>query len=345
MALQDVLAKSAVYPASIVSHRLDEPKWNLQAIQVYRARDVFNTFGENVNIAVVDTGVQRKHSEIAHSIKGGENVADIHFPDYLIDKDHHGTIVVGVIAGKRTGVAPGANVYILKQTRADGRALVPNQLAALSWCLDHDVDIINISSGYFEYSRYIDKTVERLYDQNRVIVASCGNYMTGAVFPSSFDKHVLSVSAIDRTCQHCEFSNIWPTVDISAPGKGILSSHSVSWWRDMYCVEDGTSVAAPHVTGVLALGISLLRRHGLSYTPAELEQMLKDSCLRLDEGERAPSAEALVGKYRNYYDPRGVFLRDMDVTLASVYGAGLVQAYDFLMLISKERGLKIESNL
>ena len=106
-----------------------------------------------------------------------------------------------------------------------------------------------------------------------MIVAGAGNFGFGAKEPAAFGEPVIAVAAVDEQNRHAGFSNVYETNDISAPGVDIVSSYNGG-----YASLSGTSMAAPHVTGSLALVLSALKSN------RDLGALMEDTAQNLEEG-------------------------------------------------------------
>lgn len=324
-----------------IGDALAENLWNLKATQVYEARRLAQTNGEGVSVAIIDTGINYEHPQLKDSCsydrginftRGGNEYA-------FIDTDGHGTFVTGIVAGRDFGIAPGVNVYAVKVS--EKKVYNPGIIVdALEWCIHNSINIVNVSSGTPAYGEKIRYACGRANKEGLIIVSAAGNSSTGAFFPASYDEFIISVGAVDQNRVHSTFSNIWPTTDIVAPGKGIFSADSDENGEEKYRLSGGTSAAAPHITGILALGMSMLRREGKDIEPKELEEILKRTALSYSRGILKKSALRLAETYSQMYDPRRVYIRKNRSTIEAIYGAGLVQAKDFIEELMKTKGIK-----
>jgi subtilisin family serine protease len=213
---------------------------------------------------------------------GNGFVDDVHGWDFCNDdatvhdaeEDAHGTHVAGTIAATRNGqgvvgVAPGIKLMALKFI--DEGPLCGSDLMAidaLDYARDMGVHIINASWGGPGYNALLEDAIE---DSGALFVAAAGNYAwnldgdgpdVGTLrdprfYPASFTlPNVLSVAAIDQKGRRATFSNYGAiSVDIAAPGTNILSTFpgGGTCGNACYAWSAGTSMAAPHVTGVAAL--------------------------------------------------------------------------------------------
>lgn len=262
--------------------------WNHKNIGSDRANQI--TLGEGARIAVCDTGVDYRHSELADRFtdeKGYDFIDDN--PDPM-DLHYHGTHVAGTVAGRTTGVAPGCTLYAVRVLNENGYGTLDAILRGLDWCISKNMDAVNFSLGSARDSGLEYEMFKKAYDNGIICVAAAGNEGWGPSYPASYDC-VLAVAAVDRDNKHAEFSNIYYTNNISAPGVGIYSALP----NNSHGLLSGTSMAAPHIAGVAGLVSSLK-----NYDMESCRRLLEETCLPLG----------------NANDPE----------YWSVYGCGLVQA-------------------
>ncbi|MEK3764666.1 S8 family peptidase [Solibacillus sp. FSL K6-4121] len=226
-------------------------RWNLKAMDVQHGWNAGFT-GKGVKIAIIDSGVAN-HSDL--TIAGG-----VTFVGNSYDDDHgHGTHVAGIIAGKHNGtgvagIAPNAEVYALKAIGKDGKGDVANVLKAIDWAIENKMDIINLSFGDLEYAKSLHEGVKKATDNGIMIVAASGNEGndsgTGNTinYPARHDE-VISVASINHQLKRSSFSGTGDTNDFAAPGEEIYSTYL----NGQYATYNGTSMATPHITGLLAL--------------------------------------------------------------------------------------------
>ena len=225
-----------------------------------------------VTVAVIDTGVDYTHPDIAPNYAGGD---DFVFLDGDPMDDHgHGTHVAGTIAAALdnltgnpaeaegvTGVAPNARIRAYKVCRSDGTCDDFAIQQAIARAVADGANVINMSLGESEYSQSLNDAVQDAWHAGVVIVAGAGNDGTTTPFyPAAFD-NVVSVAAFDEDHRRPSFSNYGTWVDISAPGNAILSTYPMAACGSSttpgdtgcYALNTGTSMATPHVAGAAAL--------------------------------------------------------------------------------------------
>ena len=271
----------------------EEALWNLAMVEAPKAWQ--KSRGRGVAVAVVDTGIDYNHPEIARrfgAVKGRNAYAG---SDNPFDDNGHGTHVAGTVAGAKTGVAPDATLYAVKVLGGDGSGSTQTVLLGLEWCLQQKkINIVNMSLGSTTYSNAFERAMKVMHDAGICIVASAGNSGDRIPhYPSSYPG-VMSIAAIDRERGRAKFSTMNPENDFSAPGVNIYSSVPGGG----YAVYSGTSMASPHVAGgaALVLGAS----HELS--PKGVEDILIKTSAPLgfpgDPDRRAKYGFGLIQTYR-----------------------------------------------
>lgn len=207
--------------------------------------------GKGINIAILDSGIYADHSDFGSKIKEGVNFVN---KDQLpIDDGGHGTLIAGIISAKHNnmgidGVAPDANIYPLKVLDKWGNGEIGHVIEAIYWCIDNNIDIINMSFAISENSTELDRAIRRALDANVIIVAAAMNsYGNDVGYPAANDG-VVSVTAIDAKSNLSQ-TGPYGKVDFSAPGVDVLSTSI----NNDYSYVSGTSIATPYITGIIAL--------------------------------------------------------------------------------------------
>jgi subtilisin family serine protease len=231
------------------------------------------TRGAGVTVAVVDTGVDAGHPDLAARVVAGRDfVDDDAVPD---DGNGHGTHVAGIVAasldgGGVTGVAPEARIMPLRVLDAQGNGWASDVASAFEHAADVGVPIVNASLGSSTIS-----TAERLAiagHPDTLFVVAAGNGGVSDQAPREYpcaltEANVLCVGASDARDARASFSNFGRVdIDVSAPGVRILSSFAraiPAEYAAGFELLDGTSMAAPHAAGVAAL-VAAVRRHARS---------------------------------------------------------------------------------
>ncbi|MBX6378015.1 MAG: S8 family serine peptidase, partial [Clostridia bacterium] len=263
-------------------------QWGLETVHAPEAWDAVSAGGgQRVVLAVVDSGVDASHPDLAGRVdvdRGRNFVSGIDMANFQ-DDNGHGTHVAGIaaaVAGNGqgiAGVAGAANVIVLPVKAFDqyglGRAFDIEQ--GIRYAADQGADVINASFGTV-YSRLIAEAVAYAQEKGALMVASAGNESgpVSSSYPAALPG-VLAVSAIDSSGTLADFSNYGPEVALAAPGVDVLSTVPTFFDEDAapngYTTMSGTSMAAPFVAGAAAL----LKAVHPEYTAQELARALTET--------------------------------------------------------------------
>lgn len=222
-----------------------------------------------MDVYVLDSGVRTSHVEF-----GGRAVLGATFVGQSDDKFGHGTHVSGTIAGGTVGVAPRARVIGVKVIYDTGEGPVSAVIMGVDWAIRQAMasgrpSVINMSMGT-KKSQALDYAVLSAIRRNILVVASAGNDAKDACLFSPADlSSGLTVGSTDYRDTRSTFSNYGSCVKIYAPGSYIRSA---SFESDTgYRILNGTSMAAPHVTGAAAVYLS---RYPFSQPAQTIYQLL-----------------------------------------------------------------------
>jgi major intracellular serine protease len=222
-------------------------------------------------VAVIDTGVQMDHPDLADRIIGGRNFTTDYQgdPTIFLDNNGHGTHVSGTIAATLNGsgvvgVAPQANILALKVLTGEGNGQYEWIINAIHYAVNwrgpnnERVRIISMSLGGPEHVPELHEAIKNAVNQNILVVVASGN--EGDAREESFEfsypgnyNEVIQVGSVNFDLNIAPFSNTNDEIDLVAPGVDILSTYPNS----DYAVLSGTSMATPHVAGALALLINM----------------------------------------------------------------------------------------
>jgi len=211
------------------------------------------TQGAGATVAVIDTGIDSTHPDLAGQVAGGINILDPQHPDNWKDDEGHGTHVAGTIAangrnGGVAGVAPQAKLYAVKVLDKDGNGNYSDVIAGIEWAMNHGIKIANMSLGADEGSEPLHRAVQAALAKGMLIVAAAGNSGGPVGFPGAYPEAV-AVGASDGADKVAPFSCRGPEVGYIAPGVEILSTKMGGGYTTM----SGTSMASPHISGLAAL--------------------------------------------------------------------------------------------
>lgn len=244
--------------AMIPNDPLFDRQWGLRKIEAPAAWDI-TTGSPSVITAVIDTGVDLAHPDLQGRLVQGRNFLDPEQPPQ--DDGGHGTHVAGTIAANINnaqgvaGVAPGTSVMPIKALKANGSGKDTTVAQGVRWAADNGARIINMSFGGTEISPVLTESVAYAARKGVITVVAAGNEgVDTPSYPAATSPNI-SVAATDQSDHRGAYSNYGDWIVISAPGSGIWST----FWagQSSYRIDNGTSMAAPHVSGVIALMLSL----------------------------------------------------------------------------------------
>lgn len=267
------------------------------------------TTADLIKVAVVDTGIQLSHPDLAANIKGGYNAIN---PTRTADDDNgHGTHVAGIIAGIDNtigvvGVGPQIDLYAVKVLNRNGSGFLSDIIEGLDWAIANHMQVVNMSLGTSSFSQSFADAVARVNAAGIVQVAAAGNSGPGSntvIYPAKFPQ-VTAVAATDSSNTVASFSSRGAAIDLAAPGVSVYSTYKGS----TYATLSGTSMASPHVAGVAALLLSVSAKCDLdlsgSCSPAEVQQRLEATALDLGaSGKDTSYGSGLVNAYAAVVGP------------------------------------------
>ena len=230
-----------------------EVPWGIERVKAPKAWA--KTQGAGVKVAVIDTGIDFKHPDIAPNYGGGVNVVEEGASP--MDDNGHGTHVAGTIAAVKdgkgvVGVAPKAKVYAIKVLDKDGGGDTEGIVEGIAWAVKNKMQVINMSLGG-PSSAAMTKAVKKAYDAGVTVVAAAGNDPDAPVSAPARYPQSIAVSASTKEDKLAFFSTTGPEIAVIAPGHEITSLAP----GGKYAKHSGTSMACPHVAGLAALAVSL----------------------------------------------------------------------------------------
>ena len=210
----------------------------------------YNSDGAGVDIYVVDTGVSMTHTQFTGRLRAGFDALG----GDTNDCHGHGTHVAGTAAGSTLGIAPRATVVPVRVLDCNGAGNVAGVVVGIDWAIaDHESRpaVMNLSLGGTQ-SVTLDSAITRARGDGIVVVGAAGNSSTEAcaTSPASATADALIVGASTSNDARASFSNHGPCLDLFAPGENIVSAGIAS--PTATSASSGTSMAAPHVTGLVA---------------------------------------------------------------------------------------------
>lgn len=229
-------------------------QWALATLRAEEAWELSR--GTGVTIAVLDTGVDYIHPDLADRVDLGRDFVD--GDDDPMDVQGHGTHVAGIAAGAAddgfgvAGIAPGARILavrVLDDKGAGNYSQVANGIVHAS---RKGAKVINLSLGGPEKSDLLRAAIDYAASRGAIVTCASGNESAASIgYPARYES-CLAVGATDAADQHASFSNRGTGMDLVAPGTQVLSSTM----GGLHEAWDGTSMASPYVAGTAALLMS-----------------------------------------------------------------------------------------
>ncbi|MFE4691869.1 type VII secretion-associated serine protease mycosin [Streptomyces sp. NPDC056749] len=276
-----------------------DQQWGLEALHTGGAWQT--TKGEGITVAVLDTGVDDEHPDLAGQVLPGKDL--VGFGAERGDRSWalHGTAMAGIIAGRGNGpgqgdgvlgVAPEAKILPVRvilesgdPSRSKARESRGTALAdGIRWATDHGADVINLSLGDDSESAHPepgeDAAVQYALGKGVAVVASAGNSGDKgdrASYPAAYPG-VIAAAAVDRYGTHAAFSTRRWYATVSAPGVDIVVANP----DGHYYIEWGTSAASAYVSGAVAL----VRAAHPGLSPAQIKTLLTETAGNAPEGGR-----------------------------------------------------------
>lgn len=262
----------AMAPAASVNDPAFSSSWAPTKIQANTAWDTAN--GSGVTIAILDTGVDGSHADLAANMVPGWNLYDNNAD--TSDVHGHGTSVSGVAAmvGNNAvgsaGVAWGAKIMPVRIAAPDGYAYFSTIAQGINWAADNGAKVVNVSFGV-SGSSAVQSAAQYLRSKGGVVMVAAGN--TGALDSTAPNDSLLTVAATNSNDARASWSTYGGFVDVAAPGDSIYAPTRGGGYANV----SGTSFASPITAATAALMLSANSK----LTPADVDRILKSTSLDL----------------------------------------------------------------
>ena len=252
------------------------PPWGLDRID-QRSLPLSNSYtyatdGQGVHAYIIDTGIRSSHTEFSGRIGAGYDAVDGGAPD---DCNGHGTHVAGTVGGSTYGVAKRVTLHGVRVLDCNGSGTTSGVVAGINWVTTNYTNtkpaVANMSLGGGA-SQTLDTALRNSVAAGVVHVVAAGNETADACNSSpAREPLAITVGATNSSDQRASFSNYGTCLDIFAPGVNILSS----WYTGDSAAGSlsGTSMASPHVAGVVALHLA----SSPSASPADVAASLNNA--------------------------------------------------------------------
>ncbi len=248
--------------------------------------------GAGAVVAVIDTGVQPDHQDLAANLDMGRS------RDFtgsgVTDRNGHGTHCAGIVACDDQGVgimgvAPDARVVTVKSL-SDGGSGTASGLAAgiMHAANDPVVDVFSMSFGADAEIPQITSAINFAASRGKILVAAAGNSGPGSINWPGALPNVICVGAVNETLRVDTYSSANDNVDVAAPGTRILSTIPGGRYGSL----TGTSMACPFVAGVIALAVGEAKKRGLKPVTdiKTLLEILEKTCRDIGTPGKDPGA-------------------------------------------------------
>ena len=279
--------------------------------------------GRDAHVYVIDTGLNPDHAEFAGRVGEGRNFIAGGFLG-------HGTHVTSTAAGSTWGIAKKATVHAVRVLNCQGSGSGAAIIAGIDWVAQNaePQSVANLSLGTVSRSADVDNAVTALVQSGVAVAVAAGNDNKDACTTSpAAAPAVLTTGSTERTDARSSFSNYGSCVDLFAPGSSITAADHRSTTGST--VLSGTSMASPHVAGVLALVRSI--DPGLSATAAQDVVVDGSSTAKVtNPGAGSPNRLLCVSPAHSYADggARTVTLTVTDTAGQSASTTGQVAPFD-----------------
>jgi len=238
--------------------------------------------GRNVTVYVIDTGVNVEHVDFEGRAVWGATIPE---DDEDVDGNGHGTHVAGTVAGKKYGVAKLANIVAVKVLRSNGSGSMSDVIKGIEFAVEHHQRRVEEADGKYLVksaanmslgggrSRALDRVVDAAVKAGIQFAVAAGNDgMDACNYSPAASKNAITVGATTMEDRMAWFSNHGNCVDVFAPGHYITST----WIGSKVATNtiSGTSMASPHVAGLIALLLSIPEYEKMN--PEEIKKTIID---------------------------------------------------------------------
>ena len=254
---------SVPYPSRVVAHSDGiglndsdcERQWALQAMKLPIDSDLYQNPGNQVQVAVLDSGIDSSHEDLQ-----GKVVMEINLTDspYVTDINGHGTHIAGIIAANSNnglgiaGIAPFSQLINIKVADDSGKVYAKTLAEGIVRAVQNGADVINASIEIQEPIPELENAVNYAWGKGVLVVAAASNHSVNPVYPACFS-NCLAVAAIDQLGKIGPLPHTKDYKYVAAPGDSIYSTRP----NNQYGYMSGSSCATAHLSGLAALLFSI----------------------------------------------------------------------------------------
>ncbi|MDN5213211.1 S8 family serine peptidase [Fulvivirgaceae bacterium BMA12] len=212
--------------------------------------------GKGVKIAILDTGVALNHPDLRGNIAKVKNFTKSIVGVY--DIDGHGTHIAGIVSALRNninyvGVAPKSKLYIGKTLNDNGKGNPKNLIKGIKWAIKNKVNVLSLSLAFDDNIKEVEDAIDKAIENEIIVVCAAGKLVSEIQFPGKYDPVItVGISLGDEVAK---ISPQGKELDILAPGISVKSTEPYGEG-----VRSGTSMAAPFVSGVIALYLAKYKK-------------------------------------------------------------------------------------
>ncbi|GGJ56073.1 S8 family serine peptidase [Streptomyces brasiliensis] len=259
--------------------------WGMQAMRLHQIPPTYR--GHGIRVALLDSGVNTGHPDLKDTVQHGHDFTGATDGTWGVDVTGHGTWCAGIIAAadNRTGIAGIAAEAELHALKLFPGGHLSDLLAAIEYCITHDIDIAQLSLAYPVPSQLAAWKLADAHAAGITVIAPAGDTAGPLTHPATLPG-ILAVGALAHTGTYptssplaatqppwpgpypAPFTPTAPGVDLIAPGAAVITTAL----GDGYTPADGTAVAAAHVTGLAALLLAHHDRLRTQVTPRTAER-------------------------------------------------------------------------
>ncbi|MBN2187429.1 MAG: peptidase S8, partial [Dehalococcoidia bacterium] len=226
-------------------------QWGMTKVQAPQAWSITEGSAD-IHIAILDTGIDMEHPDLAGKIVDNINFSDSTTPD--ANGHNHGTHVAGIAAAATdngigvAGMGHNSSLMNVKVLSDDGSGYYSWVAQGIIWAADNGADVINLSLGGTSPSTTLEQAVDYAWSKGAVVVAAAGNYGSSSPFYPAYYTNCIAVGGTDSLDNLYSWSNRGDWVDVAAPGLAYSTMPD-----GQYGSKAGTSMASPFVAGLSAL--------------------------------------------------------------------------------------------
>lgn len=296
-------------PEATPSDPFYDRQWGHTRIRSGSAWDL-TTGDADVTIAVIDTGIDSAHPDLAIKVVSGHSFLNqgAHEDSNPVDLNGHGTHIAGIAAAvtdNSTGVAGmswGARIMPIRVLGRNGTGWTSDIASGIVWAYQNGADVINLSLGSASDSQTVRDAIDAAHNAGALLVAAMGNEASDNLFYPAAHPDTLAVSATDFYDDLAYYSNYGSNCDVAAPGGelvigdftlGIYSTlptneafylHEAYGYASTYDYLQGTSQATPFVAGLAALIWSI----DGTLTADQVQQVIEETTVDLSPQGKDP---------------------------------------------------------